>query len=65
LTDQLRILERLRPDQRQLFDYIVVKRLSYKETAAALGVCLKTVKRRWVEIRLLLAPAFGRDSPKT
>ena len=47
-------VENLPEDRRQIVDLIWYEGLSQPEAAAALGVSLATVKRRWAAARLAL-----------
>jgi RNA polymerase sigma-70 factor (ECF subfamily) len=49
--------------ERELFDLLWYQGLNQTEAADLLGVCVRTVKRRWQSARLLLGRALGEDVP--
>jgi RNA polymerase sigma factor (sigma-70 family) len=49
-------------EDREMFDLHWYLGLSLQETADAIGVSLRTAKRRWVSAKLRLTVAFGREA---
>jgi RNA polymerase sigma-70 factor (ECF subfamily) len=57
-------VEKLSGEQREVFDLLWYGGLTQPEAAAALGVSLKTVKRRWQDARLFLFEAMRGEPPE-
>jgi RNA polymerase sigma-70 factor (ECF subfamily) len=51
-------------EKRQAFDLLFYQGLSQEESAAVLGVSVRTLKRRWREARLDLAEAMRERMPR-
>jgi RNA polymerase sigma-70 factor (ECF subfamily) len=54
---------KLPDDEREIMDLHWYHGLSQKETAALLGISVKTVKRRWLAAKAILAIRLGRSIP--
>ncbi len=52
-------VERLPPEEREVFDLCWYHDLTQEEAAAALGVSVRTIKRRWLRARLRLQELLG------
>jgi RNA polymerase sigma factor (sigma-70 family) len=57
-------VEKLPELEREVFRLLWYSGLSQEETAGALGVSLRTVKRRWVSARVLLSGAMKSQPPE-
>ncbi len=56
-------VERLPQDEREVFDLLWYQGLTHAQAAEALGVATKTIQRRWVSARLLIADALRGEPP--
>ena len=56
-------IERLPEAEREVFDLVCIRGLTYAEAAAVVGVSEKTVQRRVNRARLLLAEQLGDLRP--
>jgi len=56
-------VDRLPEEEREVFDLLWYQGLSHAQAAQALGVATKTIQRRWVSAKLLIADAFQGEKP--
>jgi RNA polymerase sigma-70 factor (ECF subfamily) len=61
----LMAIESLPPEEREVFELVRIQGLSNPETAAVIGVSVKTVQRRLNRARLLLAQELADLNPDT
>ena len=54
---------RLPPEEGEVFHLLWYQGLSHAQAAEALGVATKTIQRRWVSAKLLMAEAFRGEKP--
>ena len=62
-VDFHRQVERLPDEEREVFDLLWYQGLSQEAAAEAMGVSVRTLKRRWQSARLSLAEACGGPPP--